>query len=215
MQSTTSNVVALRPDPEPAGFAQARDAWLSRCLADRRFPHSAKTLCARVSLYFNSDHFKKTGGDLLAWPKWETLVAETGLSKRSIARLLKHLERLGAFEVEHGRYDHKTKKRARNRYLVRKSKVTLVTPDQGDSGGTRLYESTDSMNLKKEKEEDSKIGLPRGPKAPEKESKPSADSSKPFRLPKPLLEWRDRLDEPPLLTGEERAALGRLKKGAA
>jgi DNA-binding transcriptional MocR family regulator len=180
----------------PRRFAQARDAWLSPRLADRRYAPNAKV------------------------PKRETLMAETGLGRTTVGRHLKQLERLGAFQVERGRYNHKTKKRAVNRYIVPKTKVdqgTTTAHDQGTTGGPRLNEKNDSMN-KKEREKH-KMGLPRGPSAPEKE--PSTDSPGPspqpaaFEVPRPQGGWWDRLDEPPLLTCEEQAALGRLKKGAA
>jgi hypothetical protein len=184
---STDNVIALnRPEPEPVGFAQARDAWLSRWHSDRRLTHSERVICSRMHQYFNREHFERTAGDLLAWPSWQTLMDETGLSKTSVYERVRNLERLRAFEVEHGRYDDKTKKRAGNRYFVKKSKVHSAEPCRGDQGSpsrtnqgspsrTRLSESH-SVNIKKE--EDSKIGLPRGPKAaPEKESKPSSTDS--------------------------------------
>jgi hypothetical protein len=90
-----------------------------------------------------------------------------------------------------------------------------ITHGETQGNGPDSQDSQDSH--KNKKEEDSKIGLSRGPTAPEKESKPSSSDS-----PKPSLQpacevppaarpgWRDRLDEPPVLTGEERAAWGRL-----
>jgi hypothetical protein len=258
--SSTDNVVRFdRPEPEPepesAGFAQTRDAWLSRWHSDRRLTHSERVICSRMNQYFNREHFERTDGDLLAWPSWQTLMDETGMSKTSVYERLRNLERLGAFEVDHGRYDDKTKKRAGNRYLVRKSKVHSAEPCRGDQGSasrtnqgsasrtnqgsasrtnqgsasrtnqgsasrtnqgsasrTRLDESDSVIK----KEGNSKNGNSRGPSAPEKESKPSStdspESSSPLacEVPRPRSGWRERLDEKPLLTGEERAALGRL-----
>jgi hypothetical protein len=76
----------------------------------------------QVFLHFNRQHYEQSGGELLAFPKWETVGEAGHLSKASIFRAFLKLEGLGAFEIEHGRYNHKTKKRARNVYRV---------PDQG------------------------------------------------------------------------------------
>jgi hypothetical protein len=89
-----------------------------------------------------------------------------------------------------------------------------VTHGKTRGNDSLLSDSQDSHKYKKE--EDSKNGNSRGPTAPEKESKPSStDSPKPSlqpacEVPRPRAGWWDRLDEPPVLTGEERAALGRL-----
>jgi hypothetical protein len=88
-----------------------------------------------------------------------------------------------------------------------------VTHGKTRGNDSLLSDSQDSHKYKKE--EGYKNGNPRGPTAPEKEST-STDSSKPSSPlpcgvpPRPIAGWRDRLDEPPLLTGEEQAALGRL-----
>jgi hypothetical protein len=187
--SSTDNVVRFdRPEPEPepesAGFAQTRDAWLSRWHSDRRLTHSERVICSRMNQYFNREHFERTDGDLLAWPSWQTLMDETGMSKTSVYERLRNLERLGAFEVDHGRYDDKTKKRAGNRYLVRKSKVHSAEPCRGDQGSasrtnqgsasrTRLDESDSVIK----KEGNSKNGNSRGPTAPEKDPQPLLSDS--------------------------------------
>lgn len=180
---SSSNVVPLRPDPDPEGFAQTRERWLSRWFGDPRLKHSHRALLTQIFLHFNTDHFKETG-HLLAWPSWQKLMAATGgLSETSVFRGLGVLERLGAIEVEHGRYDHKTKKRAGNRYLVTKSNLAPAQPCNGDQpcasvqnqpcAGARRLDESDSVNLKKEKNGNSS----RGPSAPVEDSKPSPRSA--------------------------------------
>ena len=99
-------------------FFQASKTWLQEWHEDPRLSHSERTLCPLIYLYFNAQRFERTG-ELLAWPGWKTLMAEGRLSKASVYRGLKKLERLGALQIEHGRYNPQTKKRANNYYKAR------------------------------------------------------------------------------------------------
>jgi hypothetical protein len=230
---STDNVIPFnRPDPEPAGFAQTSKAWLSRWSTDRRLTSGEKQICLFIYLHFNSEYFKETGGDLLAWPSWQSLMDATGLSRPSVHRCLRKLKELGAFEIKRGPYDHQNKKRGNNRYIATTGKVHADGPSGGELGLTSdqskvspvltrrgesigEYRSGESQSKVSPMRPNSKDGNPRGPKAPEEE-KPSTTSPGPSpqpaacEVPRPQGGWRDRLDEPPLLTGEERRALGRL-----
>jgi hypothetical protein len=116
--------------PSPT-FAQAREAWLRRWHEDARLTHADRAVVTQVFLHFNTRHFERTG-ELLAWPGWETVATEGRLSKASVFRGFRRLEQLGALAIEHGRYNHGTKKRAGNIYRgfpdqgfrVRPSKVS-------------------------------------------------------------------------------------------
>jgi hypothetical protein len=201
--SSTDNVVPFNwrpePEPEPVGFAQVSKAWLSRWSTDRRLTSGEQKICVRIYLHFNSDHFKETG-DLLAWPSWQFLMDATGLSRPSVHRTLRGLKRLGAFETQRGPYDHENKKRGNTRYIVRTSKVSPVRPSRGEQGlisqeqGLTSVQSKVSPGITRRGEsnrrgesgsgdsscnENSKIGLPRGPSAPEEEKPFSSDSPKP------------------------------------
>jgi DNA-binding PadR family transcriptional regulator len=112
------------PEPKPNGkptFQQAREAWLQRCHGNGQLTHADRAVVTQIFRHFNRQHYEQSG-ELLAFPKWETMGEAGRLSKASIFRALRKLERLGAVEIKHGRYNHQTKKRARNVYRV---------PDQG------------------------------------------------------------------------------------
>jgi hypothetical protein len=206
---STDNVVPFnRPEPEPVGFAQASKAWLWPWFTDRRLTSGETKICQCIFLHFNSDHFKETG-DLLAWPEWETIMNDANLKRSCVHKGLRRLKELGAFEVEHGPYDHEKKKRGSNRYIVRTSKVHAGGPSKGKQGplskelGPRKAQSKvhadstvsgeyGSGESRSKKEENLKNGLPRGPSAPEKESKPSSTDS-----PKPSLPLRSACEVPP------------------
>jgi hypothetical protein len=87
-------------------------------------------------------------------------------------------------------------------------------PERGplvESKGCAPISQDPQDSHKNKKEEDLKNGNSRGPTAPE--SNPSTASPSPSLYPEVPRPWSggwDRLDEPPVLTGEERAALGRL-----
>ena len=176
--TSTDNIIPFnRPEPEPKGFAQTSKAWLWRWFTDRQLTSGEKQICVCIFLHFNSDHFKETGDLLLAWPSWQSLMDATGLSRPSVHRNLRGLKGLGAFEIRRGPYDHENKKRGNNRYIVRTSKVPLVTPRRGEQGlirgeqgltsdqskvspvGTRRGESRGEYISR---EEDSKFGNPGG-----------------------------------------------------
>jgi hypothetical protein len=120
---SSANVIRLNPPPlantpkaATPTFQQAREAWLDRWHFDHRLSDADRAFCTQLYLHFNRLHYEATG-ELMAWPSWETLRAKAGrLTKSAAFRRLRHLEQLGAVEIEHGRYDHKAKQRARNRY---------------------------------------------------------------------------------------------------
>jgi hypothetical protein len=96
-------------------FAEAREHWQDHWEADKRLSHADKTLINQICRHFNRREFENTGR-LLAWPSWATITARGHLSKATIFRGFRKLERLGALEIQHGRYNHQTKKRAKNVY---------------------------------------------------------------------------------------------------
>jgi hypothetical protein len=121
--SSSATVVPFQPTTPPSRkanvgrptFQQAREAWLDRWYRDSRVSRGDKAFLIRFFLHFNRKHYDATG-ELLAWPSWGLLEAETGLAESTVFRRLRSLERLGALDVEHGRYNITTKKRAHNKY---------------------------------------------------------------------------------------------------
>src|SRR5262249_25701596 len=67
-------------------------------------------------------------GELLGWEGWVNLQGNTTLSESSVERGFKTLERLGALEIEHGRYNHKTKQRAGNKYRAKFDHLNFTNP---------------------------------------------------------------------------------------
>jgi hypothetical protein len=177
---SSANVIRLNPPPlantpkaATPTFQQAREAWLDRWHFDHRLSDADRAFCTQLYLHFNRLHYEATG-ELMAWPSWETLRAKAGrLTKSAAFRRLRHLEQLGAVEIEHGRYDHKAKQRAGNRYRARgacqgciaatllrlfdqgcisdQSKVAPLTHDSL----TRDSLNRDSLNLDSSKNDDS------------------------------------------------------------
>jgi hypothetical protein len=208
MVSTTlssSNVVpflapANRPEPEPVGFAQASKAWLEHWLIDRRLNQSEKEICVWIYIRFNTENFKETG-ELKAWPSWEYLMEKTGLKRRCVAKSLRRLKELGAFEVTRGPYNHKENRRGHNRYTASRSKVHQDAPSGEELGarseelGARQGQSKvhpgvtirgDRRGESRRGECESKVhadgpyskdGNSRGPRGPEEESKPLLSDS--------------------------------------
>jgi hypothetical protein len=127
-------------------FNQAREAWLNEWSSVRGLNQK---LCTQIYLHFSREKFKETG-ELIAWPKWETLAQKTELVKSTVAEGMKRIEDYGALRIEHGRYNHITKKRDRNIYYGM-TKVRTAGPctdqgpesrtDQGPEGRTRLSDS--------------------------------------------------------------------------
>jgi hypothetical protein len=194
-------------------FAQASKAWLDEWSAERRLN---SRLCVQIYLHFSREHFERTG-ELLAWPKWNRLVARTGLSRRTIAEGLRKFEQAGALEIEHGRYNHEKKKRDVNLYRG-KTKVQSAAPskqkqgavfdqNQGAVGPTRLCES-DSVNLSKnlnlESEEGRKGSLPSEATKPFLPINPLPPNS--ARPPSPEFRWRQERVEAQATLERYRAA---------
>jgi hypothetical protein len=113
--SSPSTVIPFQPQPE--SFVQAAEAWLDKWHEDPRLSQSDKNLCTRLYRHFNRARFERTG-ELLAWPGWATLMAQAGLSKMSVFRGLRRLEKLGGLKILHGGRDAKTGWKLPNQYLA-------------------------------------------------------------------------------------------------
>jgi len=114
--SSSAAAVISFPSTNKPTFAEARNAW-REALKDAQLTNAEFRFVVEFCAFFNRKHFEKTG-ELMAWPKWETLIAKTGLSKMTIHRATNKFEHLRALEVERHRYNHTTKKRAHNIYCV-------------------------------------------------------------------------------------------------
>jgi hypothetical protein len=203
--SSSAVIIPFEPQPTAESFVQATEAWLDRWHEDRRLTQSNKNLCTRVCRYFNRARFERTG-ELLAWPSWVTLMTKTGLSRSSVARGLKKLEKLGALKIQHGGRDAKTGWKLGNQYLATPQKPgVILQPGQVSfSTKTRCQDETrlsEDRLVEKEysepsappsaesvSESEKEKGLPRGPTAPEekkedrKEEKPDSPSEGPSLL---------------------------------
>lgn len=141
MSPSTDNVVPFNrpePEPEPVGFAQTSKAYLSRWQSDPRLSLSDRALITQIFLNFNFEYFDQTG-ELKAWPSWQSLMDATGLKRRCVAKSIRRLKDLGAFETAPGPYDHENKRRGNTRYIVRTSKVHAGAP-KGRQQGARSDE---------------------------------------------------------------------------
>jgi len=100
-------------------FAAVSKAWLKTTLAHPLLTDANKTFGTALYLYFNVKHFGKTGGELKAWPSWDTLTAEFGLSRTTINESAEQLERCQLLDIKRGRYNRTTQRRAGNEYYAR------------------------------------------------------------------------------------------------
>jgi hypothetical protein len=86
-----------------------------RALAEPSFNHATRTFCTAIYLHFNYKIYND-GHGLVAWPSWETLMANFGLSEGSIREAIAQTQRHGFLRVERGRHDGR--RRAVNKYYA-------------------------------------------------------------------------------------------------
>jgi hypothetical protein len=171
MLTPSSSAEILPFEPKPLGFAQTSKGWIKPLLAEGCLTRGNKLLATRIYLSFSYEEFEKTG-ILIGWESWETMADGTGLSRSSVARGLKKLERFGALRIIHGGRDPKTGYRLHNKYLAKFNhiQVSPVRPGQvsnpGVTSDTRLGE-LDSVNQRGKKD----FGLPRKEGKTESEEK--------------------------------------------
>jgi hypothetical protein len=182
-------------------FAQARDAWLKLVLGNRRLTACEARLCGVLSLHFSFSQYD-SNGELIAWPAWKTLMAESTLCRMTVFRSLENLERLDVLSVERGRYDRAAKRRAGNRYRAllprypvrylgpqfSEAKLATKVPNQGNSRSTRLVES-DSTKVRKKKAAAEGASTPFGGFGPKEDFEPF-NSEQPPSLGSPGSAWR-------------------------
>jgi hypothetical protein len=142
LTSPSSTSVVSFPAADKPPFAAAAKAWLRITTAHRRLTAGEARLCSALYQHFNFEHYEKTG-ELIAWPSWKTLMAWSALSKTTIFNAIVKLERLRLLEVEHGRFDGATRKRAGNVYHVPpRFGVVNPAPDQGSKPRFTLVNKT-------------------------------------------------------------------------
>ena len=112
--SSSANVIAFPASGKRTGFAKASKDWLIRALAEAP-SHATRTFCTAIYLHFNSKIYQETG-QLVAWPSWETLIANFGLSERSIRDAITWAEQGGFIQVQRGRRDGQ--RRTVNKYYA-------------------------------------------------------------------------------------------------
>src|SRR5262245_45680428 len=114
--SSSATVVQFPAATDKPSFALASKAWLKATQTHPLLTDANKTFAAALYLYFNFQHYKATG-ELRAYPTWDRLIAEFGLSRSTISESTERLERYGLLDVDR-RYDRAARKRARNLYRV-------------------------------------------------------------------------------------------------
>ena len=102
--SSSAKVIQFPASGKRTGFAKASKDWLMRALAEPSFSHATRTFGTAIYLHFNSKIYND-GHGLVAWPSWDTLRANFGLSEGSIREAITQLERRGFLRVERGRRD--------------------------------------------------------------------------------------------------------------
>ena len=154
--------------PSSTAFAVVSKAWLKTTQTHPLLTDANKTFCTALYFYFNVKHYQKTG-ELIAWPAWDTLITEFGLSKETINESIGQVEHFRLLEVERGRYDRTAHRRAGNLYRV-PSEVAQgqnfgpyqgqnSRSEQGQNSGQDSYDSPSPLgeSIDSVKEE----GLPR------------------------------------------------------
>jgi len=99
-------------------FAGAGKAWLKTVIAHPLLTDANKTFGTALYLKFNFKHYEKTG-ELKAWPGWDTLTTESGLSRTTINESAGRLEHFQLLDVKRGRYDRTAQRREGNEYFAR------------------------------------------------------------------------------------------------
>jgi hypothetical protein len=135
--SASANVIQF-PAADRPSFSAATKAWLKRTHTHPFLTDANKTFATALYFYFNYKIYNSTG-ELRAWPTWDRLMGEFGLSKSTIQESTERLERYQLLEVDHGRYSRATKRRARNLYRV---PARFGAHDQGTN-----FEPNQGMNF--------------------------------------------------------------------
>jgi hypothetical protein len=193
---------------------------------------------------YNPKYFKAWAGQAYLCEMLADVATGKPMPERTLRRGTRGLEKKGIIETKEVRISHNQSKleyrlsydkvigrdagypKSRRRGPVEGIQMMLMSdiPPTGHSGPPYR---PDLSGLPDQSGRLSSLGNTIGPAAEEKKEERKMESeverkgeseeetSPVADLPKPMPGWRDRLDEPPLLTGEEQAALGRLKKGAA
>jgi hypothetical protein len=80
------------------GFTAKIFRWLAQVNADRELPPSAAKIAIALAAYFNH---QREGG--MAWPGFETLARDAGLSKSVVVSVLRLMAERGHLKIEAGR----------------------------------------------------------------------------------------------------------------
>jgi hypothetical protein len=128
---SSAGVIPFPASGKPT-YMKAAKRWWKMAMAHPNVTHADRTFCSAIFDGFNVEIYKQTG-QLVSWKSWDTIEAEFGLHKRTIAESQNRVESLGLLAVDHGRYDHTTKRREHNTYrAIQRSAV------QGANGAPRL-----------------------------------------------------------------------------
>ena len=198
-----------RAPNEKLAFPQAGETWLAAALANPQLTAGDKVLCAALFLHFNSSHYA-AHDELIAWPGWETLQAETTFGKTAVYNGLEKLELLGILNIEHGRYTRALKKRTRNRYQAVLPRFTTVNlaPDRKtltkvrESGLTKVHESEQDSQRVRLSDLRKKAGPPEGASTPFggfglEEDFETSNLERPSSFGSPGSAWRPASSAPP------------------
>jgi hypothetical protein len=172
LTENSSNVIKF---PRPT-FSVASKEWLKRTHTHPLLTDANKTVAAGLFLYFNYRHYAKTG-ELIAYPTWDRLSAEFGISKQTINESIELLERSRLLEVERGRYNRAAQKRARNLYRAVNTRFCegqKSRPDQGQKSRQDSYDSPSTQGdyLDSERIENCPLDSVRKGSLPREEVKP-------------------------------------------
>src|SRR5262245_25396436 len=87
--SSSAEVIPFPTSGKPT-FAKDSKAWLMMALEEPSIKgHAPRTFFTAIYLHFNYEHYKQSGGELIAWPSWETLMGKFGLSEGGFGRASK------------------------------------------------------------------------------------------------------------------------------
>jgi hypothetical protein len=208
-------------------LVQAAKGWLRLTIGHPEVTDGEARVGSALFDHFNTDRFKQVG-ELVAWPKQETLVALSTKSKSTVKYAIKKFERLGLLEVARG-YNPAEKRRAVNMYRVPPRAMQLALAPRAKTLGPARWPIRDEPIRGDSKSIWGSVGFSNGPlarkwrKEGDSRGQPASESQASASLPSeggslklslPKMNGVARGPWDPRETAEDRARLENYRKAA-